>query len=79
MLRWLIAILLLANLGAFAAVRGTFGPLPSASPHEAHYLNRQLHPEWLKVRPITAAEAADQVVIGSPMPEAPVAASALMP
>jgi hypothetical protein len=28
MLRWLIAILFLANLLAFATVRGAFGPTP---------------------------------------------------
>ncbi|WJF90073.1 hypothetical protein QS306_13405 [Paraburkholderia bonniea] len=79
MLRWLIVILLLANLGAFAAVRGAFGPLPSASPRETQQLNRQIHPDWLRVQALSAAEAADQVVVGSPMPEAPVAASTVSP
>ncbi len=77
MLRWLIAILFLANMLAFVALRGVFGPLPSAGPREPNHVNRQIHPEWLKVRPMSAADAADQAVVGAPAPAAPVAASAL--
>jgi hypothetical protein len=77
MLRWLIAILFLANMLAFVAMRGLFGPLPSSGPREPTHLNRQIRPEWLKVRAMTAADAADQAVVGGPAPAAPIAASAL--
>lgn len=77
MLRWLIAILFLANMLAFVAVRGVLGPTPTAGAREPNHLNRQLHADWLKVQPVTAAEAADQAVVGGPAPMAPIAASAL--
>ncbi|CAG4888004.1 hypothetical protein [Paraburkholderia gardini] len=77
MLRWLIAILFLANMLAFAAVRGVFGPLPSAGLREPNHVSRQIHAESLQIRPMTAAEAADQAVVGEPAPAAPIAASAL--
>jgi hypothetical protein len=77
MLRWLIALLFLANLLAFVAMQGVFGPLPTTVAREPSRLNRQIHPEWLKVEAMTAAEAADQAVVGGPAPEAPIAASAL--
>jgi hypothetical protein len=77
MLRWLIAILFLANLLAFVAVRGVFGPTPTASGREPNHLSREVHPDWLKVRPVTATDAADQAVVGAAAPVAPVAASAL--
>ncbi|WP_144157833.1 hypothetical protein [Paraburkholderia sp. BCC1885] len=77
MLRWLIAILLLANLFAFAALRGMFGPLPYAGAREPGHLNRQLHPETLRVQPVSAAEAADQAVVGGPAPAPAIAASEL--
>lgn len=77
MLRWPIAILLLANILAFVAVRGVFGPPPTAGGREPGHLNREVHPDWLKVRPITAGQAADQPVVGGPVPTAPIAASAL--
>ncbi|CAB3706215.1 hypothetical protein LMG24238_03907 [Paraburkholderia sediminicola] len=77
MLRWLIAILFLANMLAFVAMRGVFGPTPTAGGREPNHLNRQLHADWLKVQPVTAAEAADQAVVGGPAPAAPIAASAL--
>jgi hypothetical protein len=77
MLRWLIAILILADLLAFVAVRGVFGPTPTAGGREPNHLSRQIHPDALKVRPVTAAEAADQAVVGGPAPAAPIAASAL--
>jgi hypothetical protein len=75
MLRWLIAILFLANLLAFAVVRGAFGPTPLAGARESNHLNRQLHPETLKVQP--AAEAADLAVVGGPAPAPAIAASEL--
>jgi hypothetical protein len=78
MLRWLIAILVLANVLAFVATRGVFGPLPSSGPREPERLNRQIHPEWLKVTPLSAAEAMNaSVVVGGPAPIAPIAASEL--
>jgi hypothetical protein len=77
MLRWLIAILFLADMLAFVFVQGVFGPLPSSGEREPNRLNRQVHPEWLKARPISAAEVADQAVVGAPAPQAPVQASAL--
>jgi hypothetical protein len=69
--------LFLANMLAFVAVRGVFGPAPTAGGREPNHLNRQVHPDWLKVQPITATEAADQPVVGGPAPSAPVAASTL--
>jgi hypothetical protein len=77
MLRWLIAILFLANMLAFVALRGMFGPLPSAGLREPNHVSRQIHADSLQVRPMTAADAADQAVVGEPAPAAPVAASAL--
>ncbi|SMG33078.1 hypothetical protein [Paraburkholderia susongensis] len=77
MLRWPIVILILANVLAFVAVRGAFGPAPTASGREPNHLSRQVHPEWLTVRPVSAADAADQPIVGGPAPEAPISASAL--
>ena len=77
MLRWPIAILFLANMLAFVAVRGVFGPTPTAGGREPNHLNREVHPDWLKVQAVTAAEAADQAGVGGPAPAAPIAASAL--
>ncbi|TAM49702.1 MAG: hypothetical protein EPN57_24915 [Paraburkholderia sp.] len=77
MLRWLIAILFLANLIAFALASGMFGPLPASGPREPHHLERQVHPEWLKVRPISEADAAEQPVIGGPDPTPAIAAAPL--
>jgi hypothetical protein len=77
MLRWLIAILFLANMLAFATVRGAFGPTPLAGARESNHLNRQIHPEMLKVQPVSAAEAADLAVVGGPAPAPAIAASEL--
>ncbi|TKC89527.1 hypothetical protein FAZ69_11405 [Trinickia terrae] len=77
MLRWLVAILFLANLLAFALASGLFGVLPASGEREPSHLNRQLHPDWLTVKPISAADAADQPVVGGPAPVAPVQASTL--
>ncbi|HDR9202780.1 TPA: hypothetical protein QDB48_004137 [Burkholderia vietnamiensis] len=65
MLRWLIAVLFLANMLAFVAVRGVFGPLPAAGPREPGVLERQVHPEVLRATPL--AQATDQPVIGGPI------------
>ncbi len=68
MLRWLIAILFLANLVAFALASGMLGALPASGPREPHHLERQVHPEWLQTRPMSEAEATEQPTIGQPDP-----------
>lgn len=77
MLRWLIVILFLANMLAFVTLRGMFGPMPYAGAREPSHLNRQIHPDILKVQAVSAAEAADQAVVGGPAPAPDIAASAL--
>lgn len=77
MLRWLIAILILANLAAFAATRGAFGPTPASGSRESQHLNRQIHPERLTVRPIPASESIDVPVVGGPVAQPAVQASTL--
>jgi hypothetical protein len=77
MLRWLIALLFLANMLAFVTMRGLFGPSPAAGAREPNHLSRQVHPEWLRVQPMSSADAADLAVVGGPAPAAPIAASAL--
>ena len=77
MLRWLIAILFLANVVAFALASGALGPVPAAGPRETHHLNSQVHPEWLKVKPISEAEAAEQPLIGAPDPTPQIGAAPL--
>jgi len=77
MLRWPIAILIVLNVLAFVALLGAFGPTPIASARETNHLNRQIHPDWLKVRPVSAADAADQAVVGGPVPKAPISTSEL--
>ncbi|AOR68570.1 hypothetical protein BBJ41_14120 [Burkholderia stabilis] len=79
MLRWLIAVLFLANMLAFVVARGVFGPLPAAGPREPGVLSRQVRPDALRVTPL--AQAADQPVVGGPIAPpavtaAPLAASA---
>jgi hypothetical protein len=77
MLRWLIALLFLANLLMFVVVQGVFGPLPSAGGREPQHLDRQIHPELVRTRPISPEEAADQAVVGGPAPAAAVQAAPL--
>ncbi|MEX3809092.1 hypothetical protein AB3X96_02295 [Paraburkholderia sp. BR13439] len=77
MLRWPIAILIVVNVLAFVALRGAFGPMPTASGREPNHLNRQIHPNWLKVRPVSAADAADQAAVGAPAPQAQISTSEL--
>ncbi len=77
MLRWLIAIFFLANLLAFGLASGVLGALPSSGAREPSHLNRQVHPEWLKARPVSAAEAGDQAVVGQPQPAPAVATATL--
>jgi hypothetical protein len=77
MLRWLIAILFLANLVAFALASGMLGPLPAAGAREPNHLERQVHPEWIKARPISEAETAEQAVVGKPDPTPSIKAAPL--
>ncbi|CAH2811646.1 MAG: hypothetical protein CBARDMAM_6627 [uncultured Caballeronia sp.] len=77
MLRWLLALLFLANLLMFVVVQGVFGPLPSVGGREPQHLDRQVHPELVRVRPISPEEAADQAVVGGPAPLAAVQAAPL--
>ncbi|WP_269508111.1 hypothetical protein [Burkholderia sp. IMCC1007] len=65
MLRWLIAVLFLANLLAFALAHGMLGPLPAAGPREPGVLSRQVQPDALRATPL--AQASDQPVIGGPL------------
>ncbi|MGR3909093.1 hypothetical protein Q3A80_18830 [Burkholderia sp. SR8] len=65
MLRWLIAVLFLANMLAFVAVRGVFGPVPAAGPREPGVLSRQVQPAALHAMPLM--QATDQPVIGAPI------------
>ncbi|MDN7456149.1 hypothetical protein [Burkholderia cenocepacia] len=79
MLRWLIAVLFLANMLAFVVARGVFGPLPAAGPREPGVLSRQVRPDALHVTPLL--RATDQPVVGGPIAApaittAPLAASA---
>lgn len=78
MLRWLIAALFLANMLAFVATRGVFGPLPAAGPLEPDLLSRQVHPGALRVTPVEqAAEKAGGGALTAPATTAePLAASA---
>jgi hypothetical protein len=77
MLRWLIPILVLANLLMFAVSTGVFGPLPSAGNREPQHLSQQLHPDWLSTRPARPDEAVDQAVVGGPAPQPAVQAAPL--
>lgn len=77
MLRWLIAILILANLAAFAAIYGVFGPTPASGSRETQHLSRQIHADRLTVRPISASESVDVPVVGGPVAEPAVQASTL--
>lgn len=77
MLRWLIAVLFLANLLVFATVRGAFGPPPAAGDREPSHLKRQIHPEALHVQPVSATQTDPPAVVGGPAPEPAIAASAL--
>jgi hypothetical protein len=77
MLRWLIAILVLANLLAFVLASGVLGALPASGEREPSHLNRQIHPDWLTVQPVASADATDQAVVGGPVPATPIQASTL--
>jgi hypothetical protein len=78
MLRWLIAVLLLANVLAFALASGMLGPLPSSGPREPNHLYRQIHPEWLKTQPMSSAEASERAIGGAPISQPAVTTAPLM-
>ena len=68
MLRWVIAFLLIANLAAFAAVSGAFGPLPSAGDLEPGHVSSQVHPEHLDVQLAVAdTPLPASAVVGAPV------------
>ncbi|HGL4262303.1 hypothetical protein [Burkholderia dolosa] len=75
MLRWLIAILFLANLLAFVAARGVFGPLPAAGARDPDVLSRQVRPDALHATPLT--QPTDQPLVGGPIAPPAVAAEPL--
>ncbi|WP_236668337.1 hypothetical protein [Burkholderia sp. ISTR5] len=70
MLRWLIAILLVANLVALAAIQGLFGPPPAAGAREPWHLTQQVRPQALHTTAV--AQAAEQPVVGGPISSPPV-------
>ncbi|WP_244129358.1 hypothetical protein [Burkholderia gladioli] len=70
MLRWLIAILLVANLVALAAIQGLFGPPPAAGAREPWHLTQQVRPQALHTTAVT--QAAEQPVVGGPISSPPV-------
>ncbi len=74
MLRWLIAVLFLANMLAFLAARGLFGPPPAAGSRDPGLLSRQVMPGSLRVTPL--AQGADRAA-GNTQDAAPASASAL--
>jgi len=67
MLRWLIVLLVIANLAALAAIYGVFGAPPAAGRHETGHLSRQIHPERLLVRAIPPSASADIPTVGGPV------------
>jgi hypothetical protein len=75
MLRWLIAVLFLANVLAFVVMRGTFGPVPAAGPREPGHFAQQVRPEALRV--VAVAQAADQPVVGGPIEQPAIEAEPL--
>lgn len=70
MLRWLIAILLVANLVALAAIQGLFGPPPAAGAREPWHLTQQIRPQALHTTAV--AQAAEQPVVGGPISSPPI-------
>jgi len=73
MLRWAVAVLLLANLGFFAWTQGWLDPLvgaPADSEREPERLARQLRPEAVKLLPARAASAAAACLEAGPFAEA---------
>ncbi|WP_241015211.1 hypothetical protein, partial [Burkholderia sp. Ac-20379] len=65
MLRWLISILVAANLIALAAVQGLFGSRPAAGPREPSHLAQQVRPQALRVT--ATVQAAEAPTVGGPI------------
>ncbi|GAB7536680.1 hypothetical protein [Burkholderia sp. 3C] len=65
MLRWIISILVVANLIALAAQQGLFGPQPAAGPREPSHLTQQVHPQALRVA--ATVQAAEAPAVGGPI------------
>ncbi|MEK6423153.1 MAG: hypothetical protein V4801_26485 [Burkholderia gladioli] len=65
MLRWLISILVAANLIALAAVQGLFGARPAAGPREPSHLAQQVRPQALRVT--ATVQAAEAPTVGGPI------------
>jgi type IV secretory pathway TrbL component len=77
MLRWLLAVLVFFNFVAFALASGLIAPVPAAGAREPERLERQVHPERLRIQAI--ALAADTAAVPAALPEtaaAPAAAPA---
>jgi hypothetical protein len=80
MLRWLLAVLVFFNFVAFALASGLIAPVPAAGAREPERLERQVHPERLRIQAI--ALAADTAAVPAALPEtaaAPAAAPASAP
>ncbi len=78
MLRWAVAMLLLANLGFFAWTQGWLDPLvgaPADSEREPERVARQLRPEAVKLLPAPAVAAAAACLEAGPFAEAEAAAA----
>ncbi|MBU9608929.1 hypothetical protein QZM19_23035 [Burkholderia multivorans] len=65
MLRWLIAVLFLANLIAFALATEMVGPRPAAGAREPGVVARQVRADALRATPLV--QATDQPVVGGPI------------
>lgn len=65
MLRWLISILVAANLIALAAVQGLFGPRPAAGPREPSHLAQQVHAQALRVT--ATVQPVEAPTVGGPI------------
>lgn len=55
MLRWLLAVLVVCNFVAFALASGLLASVPAAGAREPERLDRQVHPERLKIQAIALA------------------------
>ena len=77
MLRWFVGTLVIANLLAFAALRGMFGAYPAAGFLEPAHLKGQVHPEWMTTHAENPAAPPDEPVVAGPAPTPEVQASAV--
>ena len=67
MLRWLLAVLVICNFVAFALASGLLVSVPAAGAREPERVDRQVHPERLKIQAI--ALAADAAAAPASAPE----------